>query len=124
MRTTTTSYSQGWIGSKKQNPWLGAINPLDADFQLAVSTLTLTNLVIGSAIRIEIQSTGALVEFRTATLTTEVFTVPVYSSGSASNDLRIKVRKASSGTAYIPYQTLVTAVIGSQPIYVSQIQDE
>ena len=87
-------------------------------------TMTLTNLVVGSAIRIEIQSTGALVEFRTATLATEVFTVPVYSGGSASNDVRIKVRKASTGTAYIPYQTLVTAVIGTQSIYVSQVQDE
>ena len=87
-------------------------------------TLTLTNVVVGSAIRIEAQVGGALVEYRVATLTTEIFSVPVYVSGSASNDLRIKVRKATAGTAYIPYETLTTAATGAQSIYVSQIPDE
>lgn len=87
-------------------------------------TLTLTNIVIGSRIRIETQSTGALVEDRVADTTTEVFTVPVYASGSAGNDLRIKVRKATTGTAYIPWETLATAAPGAQSIYVAQISDE
>jgi hypothetical protein len=87
-------------------------------------TLTLTNVVIGSRIRIEEQLAGTLVDERTATGTTEAFTIPVYAGGSASNDLRIKVRKATAGTAYIPYETLTTAATGTQSIYVSQISDE
>lgn len=87
-------------------------------------TLTLTNLVIGSAIRVEVASTGATVENRTADATTEVFTVPAYGVGSAFNDLRIKVRKASAAPFYIPYETLATALVGASSIFVSQVPDE
>jgi|GEM_PF-3399449 len=86
-------------------------------------TLTLTNLVTGSAIQVETQ-TGTTIENRTAASSTEVFTVPTYAAGNAGNDLRVKVRKASSAPYYIPYQTLATAFVGSQSIYVSQIPDE
>ena len=86
-------------------------------------TLTLTNVVIGSAIRIDVQSTGALVEFRTATATSEVFTVPVYAGGSASNDLRIKVRKGTTAPKYQPFETLVIAAVGAQSVYVAQVAD-
>ena len=86
-------------------------------------TLTLTNVVVGSAIRVETQA-GSLVKFRTATGSTEVFTIPAYSAGSASNDLRIKVRKGTGAPFYIPYETQATAFVGSQSIFVSQIPDE
>lgn len=85
--------------------------------------LTLTNLVVGSAIRIEIASTGALVELRTAASTTEAFTVPAYSSGSVNNDLRIKVRKGSAAPLYKPLETLATALVGSGSVYIAQIPD-
>lgn len=85
-------------------------------------TLTLTNLVVGSAIRIETQA-GALVEYRVADATSEVFSVPAYAPGNASNDLRIKVRKGTAAPFYQPYETLATASVGSASIYVSQIQD-
>lgn len=84
--------------------------------------LTLTGLVIDSAIQIETQA-GALVENRTADATTEVFSVPAYSIGSTNNDLRIKVRKGTASPFYKPYETLATAVVGSNSIYVSQILD-
>lgn len=84
--------------------------------------LTLTNLVVGSAIRVETQA-GALVEFRVAAASSEAFNVPAYSPGSASNDLRIKVRKGTSAPFYRPYETLATAAVGSQSIFVSQIPD-
>ena len=85
--------------------------------------LTLTNLVVGSAIRIEIQGTGTLVEFRTAVGTSEVFTVPAYTNGNANNDLRIKVRKGTSAPKYQPFETLVTAAVGSQSVYIAQVAD-
>lgn len=85
-------------------------------------TLTLTNLVVGSAIRVETQA-GTLIEYRVADATSEVFTIPAYSPGNASNDLRIKVRKGTAAPFYIPYETLATASVGSGSIYVSQIPD-
>jgi hypothetical protein len=86
-------------------------------------SLTLTNLVVGSSIRIEIQSTGVLVELRTAGGSSEVFSVPAYSSGNTLNDLRIKVRKGSAAPLYKPYETLAAAVIGSSSVYIAQIPD-
>lgn len=84
--------------------------------------LTLTNLVVGSAIQIETQA-GALIEYRVAAGTSEVFTVPAYSSGNAGNDLRIKVRKGSASPFYKPFETLATAIVGAQSIYIAQIPD-
>ena len=85
-------------------------------------TLTLSNLVIGSAIHVA-TAAGALIENRTAASGTEVFTVPAYAPGNANNSLRIKVRKGSGAPFYIPYETLVTAFIGASSVYVSQIPD-
>lgn len=87
-------------------------------------TLTLTNVVIGSRVRIEYQAAGTLADERTATGATEVFTIPYYSTGNASNNLRIKVRKGTVSPFYQPYETLAVASTGSQSIYVSQIPDE
>jgi hypothetical protein len=84
--------------------------------------LTLTNLIVGSAIRVETQA-GTLIEYRVAASSTEAFSVPAFTAGSASNDLRIKVRKGTSAPFYRPYETLATAVVGSQSIFVSQIPD-
>jgi hypothetical protein len=86
-------------------------------------TLTLTNLVVGSAVRIEITSTGVEVAFRTAASTSEVFTIPAYSSGNPANDLRIKVRKGSTAPLYKPYDTQATALISAQSIFIAQIPD-
>lgn len=85
-------------------------------------TLTLTNLIVGSAIQVEKQVGGTLVN-RVAASTTEVFALGAYGSGNPSNDLRIKVRKGSSAPFYQPYETQATAFVGSQSIFVSQIPD-
>jgi hypothetical protein len=85
-------------------------------------TLTLTNLVVGSAIRVETQA-GALIEYRVADATSEVFTVPAYAPGNAANDLRIKVRKGTAAPFYKDYETLAVASVGAGSIYVVQVPD-
>ena len=116
------TYNDGRLGME---PVVGlssfGVKRLPTD-SIGTFVLTLTNLVVGSAIRIETQA-GALIEFRTAAASSEVFNVPAYSPGSASNDLRIKVRKGTSAPFYRPYETLATAAVGSQSIFVSQIPD-
>jgi hypothetical protein len=84
--------------------------------------LTLTGLVVGSAVRVETLA-GTLIEYRVAASSTEVFNVPAFSPGSPSNDLRIKVRKGTSAPFYTPYETLAVAAVGSQSIFVSQTPD-
>lgn len=123
MRTVTDHKSLGWIGAKHDTQWAGAVNPLPSDFVIGAFDLTLTNVVVGSAIQIETQA-GATIVNRTATGTTEVFSLSAYKSGSAYNDLRIKVRKGTGTPYYRPYETLTTAFVGAQSIYVSQIQDD
>jgi hypothetical protein len=86
-------------------------------------TLTLTNVVVGSAYRIETQADGTLVTQGTAGSSTVVLTLDCYSVGSANNDLRIKVRKGTAAPFYKPFETLATAVVGSLSIYIAQIAD-
>jgi len=86
--------------------------------------LTLTNVVIGSRVHIEKQSDGTTFYDGVAGTATVSVSLSAYSAGDASNDLRIKVRNASSSPAYKPFETLTTALIGSNSIYVSQIPDE
>lgn len=87
-------------------------------------TLTLTNVVVGSAIRIELQSDGSTVDSTTAASSTVVMTIPAYAAGSDGNNLKVKIRKGSASPYYRPYETLVTGFVGAQSIYVSQIADE
>jgi len=86
-------------------------------------SLTLTNVVVGSRVHVEKQSDGTSFYDELADASTVSIPLSVYSSGSAYNDLRIKVRKGS-GTTYKPWETQATAIVGSQSIYVSQIPDE
>ena len=46
------------------------------------------------------------------------------SLGSNYNDLRIKVRKGSGSPTYKPFETLATAIVGAQSIFIGQIADE
>ena len=87
-------------------------------------TLTLNNVVIGSRIHVETQGDGTTLHDSVADATDETIVLSAYASGSAYNDLRIKVRKASESPTYKPYETLATAIAGSASIYVSQIPDE
>ena len=90
---------------------------------VGVFALTLTGLVIGSAIQIKTQA-GVTITNRTAAAASEFFSVPAYVSGSANNNLRIKVRKGSASPFYLPFETLASAIVGAQSIFVSQIPDE
>lgn len=90
---------------------------------LGVFTLTLTNVVVGSRVHVELQAAGTTLYDDTAAASTVVITLSGYAPGSPNNDLRIKVRKGSSATYYKPYETLTTAIVGEQSIYVSQIPD-
>ena len=86
-------------------------------------TLTLTNVVTGSAIQVESQDGSTTLHNSTAAGATVNITLQAYAAGSPLNDLRIKVRKGSAAPYYQPYETLTTAVVGAQSIYVSQIPD-
>lgn len=91
--------------------------------------LTLTNVVVGSRYRIERQGDGSLATPTgnaegVAGASTVAITLDYYAGGSANNDLKIKVRKATSGTTYKPFETQATVGAANQSIYVGQIADE
>lgn len=88
----------------------------------ASHTLTLTNVVVGSRVHIRDQADTVTHYDDIASASSVVIPITVY--GDSRDNWRIKVRKASSGTTYIPYETLMTATAGSSSIYVSQIPDE
>ena len=86
--------------------------------------LTLTNVVVGSAIQIEDQAGTTTLYNGTAATSTLLINLSAYAGGSGLNSLRIKVRKGSASPFYQPFETLTTAFVGSQSIYVAQIADE
>lgn len=86
--------------------------------------LTLTNVVIGSRVHVEVVSTGVAVHDSVAVGATVVINLPAYTSGSASNELKVKVRKASESPFYRPYSSQVTALVGAAGIYIEQQLDE
>lgn len=85
--------------------------------------LELTNVVIGSRIHIETQGDGTTLHDSVADATSETISLSAYASGSAYNALRVKVRKGSAAQKYLPFETLATAVVGSQSVFVSQVPD-
>lgn len=91
---------------------------------IGVFALTLTNVVVGSSIQIEDQAGTTTLYNGTAATSTPLINLSAYSGGSGLNDLRIKVRKGTATPFYRPFETLTTAIVGSQSIYVAQIADE
>jgi len=91
---------------------------------IGVFSLTLTNIVVGSAVQIESQDGLSILVNTVAASAEKSFNLPVYAIGSPFNDLRIKVRKGSAAPYYRPFETLTTAIVGSQSIYVAQIKDD
>jgi hypothetical protein len=85
--------------------------------------LTLTNLVVGSAISVEAYSTGAQLFFVIAASATQLINLGVYQSGDPKNDLRIKVRQGTTAPYYKPYETRQTAIVGSASLYIEQQLD-
>jgi len=86
--------------------------------------LILTNVVVGSAIQIEDQAGTTTLYNGTAATSSPLINLSAYAGGSSLNNLRVKVRKGTGSPFYRPYETLTTAFVGSQSIYVSQIQDD
>lgn len=88
------------------------------DDPIGTVELTLNNIVAGSRWRVEVASTGALSaspggdEEGVAATDPEVLTLYLYPAGNPLNDVRIKVRSASGGTKYKPFETLVTLAAG------------
>lgn len=91
---------------------------------IGTHTLTLTNVVIGSRIAIRDQANTTTLYDQVAGTSTVAISLSAYAPGSQLNDLSIRVRKASTGTTYIPYETLTSIGVGASSIYVSQIPDE
>jgi lipid-binding SYLF domain-containing protein len=85
--------------------------------------LTLTNLVVGSAISVEAYSTGQQLFFGIAASATQLINLGVYQSGDPKNDLRIKIRQGSTAPYYKPYETRQMATIGSASLYIEQQLD-
>jgi len=86
-------------------------------------TLTLTNVVIGSSVHIEVQSAGTSLYDGVAVTGSPVITLSCYAPGNPLNALLIKVRKGTSAPFYQPWETLETAIVGSRSIFVSQVLD-
>ena len=93
------------------------------DDPIGVFTLTLTNVIVDSAILVRDQADTTTLHSSTATSSTVVINLQTYAGGSPLNNLRIKVRKGSAAPFYQPYETQATAFVGSQSIFVSQIPD-
>jgi len=107
------------------------INDLAAISRQTLSTdaigtfaLTLTGVVVGSAIQIEDQAGTTTLYNGTAATSSPLINLSAYAGGSSLNNLRVKVRKGTGTPFYRPYETLTTAFVGAQSIYVSQIQDD
>ena len=116
-------FGQSRRRSAFQACWGVFFAPLPDD-ALGFFSLTLTNVVVGSAIQIETQDGSSTLYNGVAATSSPTINLSAYASGSAYNDLRIKVRKGTSSPYYRAYDTLTTAFVGSQSIYVSQIPDE
>lgn len=123
-----------WMaGSVELPPTRGPVVPSHGEFYsqqrlpvdaIGTFALTLTNVVIGSRIHIETQGDGTTLHDSVADATDETITLSAYASGSPYNALRIKVRKGTGSPTYKPFETLATAIVGSQSIYIGQIADE
>lgn len=91
---------------------------------VGVFNLTLLNVAVGSTIYVSDQADTTTLHYSTASGSTVVIQLQTYSAGSSLNNLHIKVRKGSAPPYYRPWETLATAIVGSQSIYVSQIPEE
>ena len=88
---------------------------------ISTTTLTLTNVVSGSAWRVEDTADDSQVDAGTASGSTVNASVPWF---GADRTLRIKVRKGTASTYYKPFET--QAVVGGSTVsvFISQIPDE
>jgi hypothetical protein len=90
---------------------------------VGVFSLTLTNVIVGSAISVRDQAGTTTLHSSTATGSTVVIPLQSYAPGSPLNNLRVRVRKGTAAPFFQPYETLTTSFVGAQSIFVSQIPD-
>lgn len=90
---------------------------------IGTHTLTLTNVAVGSRVTIRDQANTTEFHNAIAASATVAIALQVYAGGSPLNNWSIRIRKASAAPKYLPFETLMTATVGSSSIYVSQIPD-
>jgi len=95
---------------------------LDTD-ALGLFVLTLTNIVDGSSLQIESQDGTQVFHTSTVTGTSKTVNLSAYGPTSPLNALRIKVRNGTTAPKQLPFETLATAAVGSQSIFVAQVPD-
>jgi hypothetical protein len=94
-------------------------------------TLRIKNVMGGSRYRVEYAASGVVAEpsanaegVVSGTVLTDVdLTLNLYVGGSASNDLRVKVRKGTAATKFLPFETQVVAQSGTVIAYIAQVAD-
>lgn len=100
------------IGAYEHDPGFG---PHPAE-----TTLTLTNVVTGSAYRIEDTADDSLIEAGTAASSTVVVTM---SYPGSPLTLRIKVRKGTAAPKYLPFDTQAVVGAAGASVFISQSVD-
>ena len=119
---TVMPMSRGHIVTSTIGAALGVFSlPTDP---IGSHALTFENVVVGSRIHVRDQADTTTLYDQIAASSTVGVTLSIYAAGSGLNNWRIKIRKASSSPTYRPYETLMTATVGSSSIYVNQILDE
>ena len=91
-----------------------------AQYALDLSTITLSNVVVGSVYEIyNVTSVSTL-----ATGTAASSTVSITALASNGDNIRVRVRKSSAVTKYLPFETNSTVASLAANIYISQVLDE
>lgn len=117
----------GGLATGRSGPAIGSafsVAALPTD-PIGSFVLTLTNVVVGSAIQIK-SASGVPLHNSTASSSTVVINLSVYAGGATNdlNNIKVKVRKASAAPYYQSYTTLMTAVVGGTSHYVNQLPDQ
>jgi len=90
-------------------------------YPTAYTSITLSNVVVGSSYRIERADTGALIAAGVAEASTvAIDNTPFFSD----TDVKIKVRKASVAPKYLPFETGGTLTATGLNVYIAQVHDK
>jgi len=125
LNTDTGIYPQGSISLGRQR--------LDSE-PVGSFTLRIQNSIAGSEYGVFVSSTNAAAGGTSSNLgvvsgtldsTIAQFdlTLYYYSIGNPLNDLRLRLRKGTTGQKYLPFETFLTASTGVVNVYVIQVPD-
>lgn len=92
------------------------LHPIDQD----ETTITLSNVVVGSRYYIYNTDTSTLLTSGTASSSTVEYTSTGIPNGTT---LLVRVRKSSAATKYLPYETQAIVASLAASVYVSQVED-